>query len=770
MGLPTLLKPGHLVPAMGESQADLDKLKPISYILSWFRKRVGQSASSISDRIIVANSTTGSGKSTVMPAEIYMEFKQHLNNVIITQPRVVTAIDIPQTIVNVPVYAEKFKLTKNIGYQTGDYTLKPKEGLLFCTVGILLQMLSNSTPEEFCQKWKLIVLDEAHDRSIALDLVFFYMKQLIAKVPLSDYPFVILTSGTMDTSKYLRYFGTKTVFDIKGDSYPIETVYPSYTGKDYLSALVAKIIEIHETEDNDGMTCDIVAFLPTTGGIGKIKTLVTEYNKTRATGLLLPLSLDSATFKEVKQEYFRVFNKLEHLNMPTYSRKLILGTNAIETGITLESISFCVDSGLVNVMEYNPAMGCNLLTVRPVTQAMSLQRRGRVGRIRPGKFFPMYSDKSFSKMQVIQYPEILVSDVSQALLKIADSEGVGCSEIYDTVDTLDRLPRISVSNSLARLRAYGFVDGAGEIVNKPLIQVMNKMFTLPFSTACMLLACTLPDATADVLEVATIAALVAVGQQAVFTSDFKNFDLPLARRGDAQGDRLRHMPAVGKMKEMDEKGYDRLKSKAFIACEFTEWVIFFYRFKSMYRYHSLPITDPVTNQRYDNIEHFCDKNEVKLSGMLAICRARDEMIYILKTSGVKVAPTGTRQGRDLYSAYLRAVEFPEALPELVSRVIGLKQCISMGFKENESNYDVPSNSFICSYNGMTMDPKRAMRPYAVSLFDDAAANDPTLPQVKRSWHVANRITFDRLMIKRNAGTGKHDASPVGFISSLSGFV
>jgi HrpA-like RNA helicase len=744
---------------MGESKEDLDRVKPISYIISWFKERVGQPAKTISDRIIVANSTTGSGKSTVMPAEIYLAFKGQIKNVIITQPRVVTAIDIPLTITQVPVYKTKFKLGVNIGYQTGDYSSKPKEGLLFCTVGILLQMLSNSEPEDFCKKWQLIILDEAHDRSISLDLVFFYMKKLISKVSITDYPFVILTSGTMDVDKYLKYFETKTVFDIKGDSYPIATEWSTWTDVNYIDMLCKKIIHVHENEENDRQSCDIVAFLPTKGGITKIKNMLVEYNATRSENKILPLSLDSATFKQVKQEYFRVFNRLEDLDMPDYSRKVILGTNAIETGITLESISYCIDAGLVNVMEYNPALQCSLLTVRPVTKAMSLQRRGRVGRIRPGKFFPLYDEPTFTKFQNIQYPEIIVSDITQSVMKIVDSEGVDCRMLYETLDTLDKLPRISVSNSIAKLRRYGFLDSKGMPISKEVIGIVNKLFTMPFTVVAMMLACMLPENNMHLVEIATIASFISVGKQAICDRKFEQFDIPFGRRDEAT------QPPANNLR-FDHRGYDRLKSKAFIACEYIEWLLFFYRFKRLYRGSTQPVFDEITGIHYDNIHQFCEANHVMLDGLIEASRVRDEIIHALKTSGVGVRiPIGTR---DIYTTYVNTLQSPEMLPAFIAKVTGIKKCMYFGMRYSTAHIDKFGNHFVCD-NGITFEARSHVRPYAISEWvDDPSHEDGGA--MHRTWYSSAEVMFDGVMLQRNARTKKHAAHPMGCISTISGFL
>jgi HrpA-like RNA helicase len=147
-------------------------------------------------------------------------------------------------------------------------------------------------------------------------------------------------------------------------------------------------------ENDDILISDIVIFIPSQSFVKKLKEKLLELNNTLKRKIL-PIALDSTVFKESNIDYQNVFTEITKLKLENSddipTRKIIIGTNAIETGITIESLKYCIDLGLVNQLEYNPVVNSNLLLIKPVTKAMSQQRRGRVGRIRPGIFYPIYT-------------------------------------------------------------------------------------------------------------------------------------------------------------------------------------------------------------------------------------------------------------------------------------------------------------------------------------------------------------------------------------------
>ncbi len=662
MGLPTLLKKGHIRPLMGENIEFLNTMTGIEYILSWFESKVGRDPKTVDDRILVVESQTGSGKSTVMPVELYLKFKDNTNirNIIVTQPRVVTTVDIPKTIINVPVYKNKLKLGKNIGFQTGDFTKKNIErGILFSTIGILLQFLKIMEPADFCKKYSIVIIDEAHDRSTTTDLVFFYLKKLLKKVKLKDYPFVICTSGTLNVNLYKKYFGTETAFSITGDSYPIQDNYLEFDTPDVILSSIDRLKKIHEI-DGDRHKSDIVLFSPTNGLIRKLKKEVDDLNKEEfKNGLLLPIGLDSSVFKSVQSEYSYAFDNIDEIPINNLKRKLIMGTNSIETGITLETISYCVDTGLVNSLEYNPVEFVNILMVRPVTKSMAKQRRGRVGRIQEGSFYGLYSKETFDSLQEIQYPEMITNDMTIPVLNIlcSDPSKPG-NEIIDEIDMMDKIPDISISNSIYRLHSYGLVDDNLKPTSLGLFA--NKIRMLSIENI-MLILCS-GFHTDIMLDMITLSAYLTIGKQGITESKFKYFQMPELSR----------------------------KVKSIIKCDFIEFLVFFQLFKQSMKQN---ITD------VNKTMAFCSDNKISFNSMISFIEFRDDIILdIHSTLGIYYkAGNGSSYVVDIISKINNNA--PGAEEEFTEYINNLKQIIYYAYRKNIA-VCVGKNQFKCLENNM----------------------------------------------------------------------
>lgn len=671
MGLPTLLRKGNLKPAMGESKELLDTYRPIDYILDWFEIRLNREPKSLDDRFIVALSTTGTGKSTVLPVEIYLKFSEKLKNIIVTQPRVVTAIDIPKTIINVPVYKNKMKLGKNIGFQTGDYVKKPLEkGILFSTVGILLQFLKSMEPAEFCKKYNLIILDEAHDRSTQLDLVFFHIKLLSEKVKLKDMPFVICTSGTMDVELYKKYFITNTTFIIEGDSYPIEDNWLEYDTENVLDSAIERIKSIHTT-DGDRYTNDIVLFSPTNGVINKLKKAVNELNSSDdyfKKSKLLPIGLDSAVFKSVRNEYNYVFDNIDVIPIENLKRKIIMGTNSIETGITLETISYCIDTGLVNSLEYNPVYNLNILIIRPVTKAMARQRRGRVGRIQNGFFYGLYSKETFDSLQEIQYPEMITSDMTTPILNILCSDDTKSGfDILKKIDTMEKIPDITISSCINKLFNYGIINE--KLSPTDMGKIVNKIRMLSLENILLILH---KSKSVGTLDMITMASYLSLGKQSITAKNFKFFQSDVLTRD----------------------------IKKILKCEWLEFLLIFQEFKNTLKESKGNINKAI---------EFCDKIALSFDSMINFVEYRYDIILdIYSTTGIIFSDDKLNEIENLYSIAVKINETDKEsnlhksyIEELKSKVSDIKKVFYNSYKLNPA-VCIDNNTFRCLYNNLVV--------------------------------------------------------------------
>jgi HrpA-like RNA helicase len=282
MPLPTLLVKGNLkATKWSPPQSELDDIVPIDYIMDWFDKRTPKSygasthADSVADRILIVHSSTGSGKSTLMPAELFHRFYDRTRkNIAITQPRRLTAMDIPKNQIAPFNTAEKLKeigkstriplkMGDNIGFQTGSETRRPIRGLIFMTVGIIMQQMNIMSDEDFMNKYSHIIIDEAHERSTDTDTALFSLKKFIERnYKNSQCPFLIVTSATFDAEKYANYLLNSipkkerhdNIIYVKGLTYPIEEHFLDYDSSNYLQSAVDTVTKIHVEHPDDFMS------------------------------------------------------------------------------------------------------------------------------------------------------------------------------------------------------------------------------------------------------------------------------------------------------------------------------------------------------------------------------------------------------------------------------------------------------------------------------------------------------------------------------------
>ncbi len=479
MSLPTLLKPESIVPQKWmskEQKKKLSTMKSIDWIMEYLIERAWDRKTppkvkirGPGSRVGIFRSGTGTGKSTVFPPAIFSEFyeKRGLKkNIICTQPTIATTTDIP---FQIAMYNANLKMGDTIGYQTGSLVRKPVKGILFATIGILLQHLKLLTDEEFMRKYSYIILDEIHLRSVETDTTLFYLRRFLERnYENPDCPFVILTSGTFDPEPLMEYFDCPkdSFLDIVGSTFPIQDNYSDFDISDYMTYAVDLTEKIHVEQIADitenKVFRDILIFVQ---GGGQINDIVKRIHKLNADvfskGLahskqhsdeqqkkykgggkaipkldlyyICPVAVTSENMQKGEIEYQNTFSPIESVSVNIYefdalgepgkiiqtvpaSRRVIVATNAIETGLTIDTLKYCIDTGYVNESQFNPNFGVMSLLNKSVTQASARQRRGRVGRKDPGVFYTCYTKETYDALAPLPFPDIIKSDVTTAIL------------------------------------------------------------------------------------------------------------------------------------------------------------------------------------------------------------------------------------------------------------------------------------------------------------------------------------------------------------------
>jgi ATP-dependent RNA helicase DHX8/PRP22 len=293
-----------------------------------------------------------------------------------TQPRRVAAMSVAKRV------AEEIgcRLGQEVGYtiRFEDCTSSATR-IKYMTDGMLLR---EALIDPNLSKYAVIMLDEAHERTIHTDVLFGLLKQTLKRR--TDLK-LIVTSATLDAEKFSSYFYNSPIFTIPGRTFPVEIMYTKDPESDYLEASMITVMQIHLSEPPG----DILVFLT---GQEEIDTACeTLFNRMKTLGPSVPELIILPVYSALPSEMqSRIFEPA-----PPGARKVVIATNIAETSITIDGIFYVVDPGFVKQNCYDPKLGMDSLQVVPISQAQSRQRSGRAGRTGPGKCYRLYTETAY---------------------------------------------------------------------------------------------------------------------------------------------------------------------------------------------------------------------------------------------------------------------------------------------------------------------------------------------------------------------------------------
>ncbi|KAI2616291.1 P-loop containing nucleoside triphosphate hydrolase protein [Hypoxylon sp. NC1633] len=425
-------------------------------------------------QILVFVGETGSGKTTQIPQYVLYDEIPHLhqNMVACTQPRRVAAMSVAQRVADeLDVY-----LGDEVGYSIRfEDKTSSKTILKYMTDGMLLR---EAMHDRKLSRYSCIILDEAHERTLATDILMALLKQLTRSR--RDLKLIVM-SATLDAAKFQKYFFDAPLLAVPGRTFPVEIFYTPEPEKDYVEGAIRTVLQIHSSEDEG----DILLFLTGEEEIEdtcrKISIEVNELVKEIDCGPMAVYPLYGTLPPHQQQKIFSAPPPpLKKGGKP--GRKCIISTNIAETSLTIDGIVYVVDPGFSKQKIYNPRLRVESLLVSAISKASAQQRAGRAGRTKPGKCFRLYTEQAFKEELIEQtYPEVLRSNLANTVLEL---KKLGIDDLVH-FDLMDPPAPETMMRALEELNYLACLDDEGELTS---LGTLASEFPLDPSLAVMLIS------------------------------------------------------------------------------------------------------------------------------------------------------------------------------------------------------------------------------------------------------------------------------------------
>ncbi|WP_237363552.1 ATP-dependent RNA helicase HrpA [Vibrio marisflavi] len=365
------------------------------------------------NQVVIIAGETGSGKTTQIP-KICVELGRGKYGLIgHTQPRRLAARSVANRI------AEEMKcsLGSSVGYKVrfNDQVSESTQVKLM-TDGILLAEIQH---DRYLNQYDTIIIDEAHERSLNIDFILGYLKELMPRRP--DLK-IIITSATIDPERFSKHFKNAPIIEVSGRTYPVETRYKPLKGeddsdRDQLEGIFDAVDEL----------CD--------EGLGDILIFMNGEREIRDTADAL--SKRNLRDTEIVPLYARLSaGEQNKIFQPHSGRRIVLATNVAETSLTVPGIKYVIDPGTARISRYSYRTKVQRLPIEPISQASANQRKGRCGRVEEGICIRLYSEEDFESRPEFTDPEILRTNLASVILQMT-SIGLGDIQAFPFVEAPD---------------------------------------------------------------------------------------------------------------------------------------------------------------------------------------------------------------------------------------------------------------------------------------------------------------------------------------------
>ncbi|KAF7257406.1 hypothetical protein EG68_05355 [Paragonimus skrjabini miyazakii] len=421
------------------------------------------------NKVLIVIGETGSGKTTQITQYLAEAGYVNTGRIGCTQPRRVAAMSVAKRV------SEEFgcRLGQEVGYtiRFEDCTA-PETKIKYMTDGMLLR---ECLIDPDLRQYSVIMLDEAHERTIHTDVLFGLLKKAIQK---RDDMKLIVTSATLDSVKFSQYFFEAPIFTIPGRTYPVEILYSLEPENDYLDAALNTVMQIHLTEPPG----DILVFLTGQEEIDSGCELL--YERMKALGSDVPELIILPVYAALPSEMqSRIFDPA-----PPGSRKVVIATNIAETSLTIDGIYYVIDPGFVKQKVYSSKSGMDQLIVTPISQAQAKQRAGRAGRTGPGKCYRLYTERAYrDEMLATNVPEIQRTNLASTVLQL---KAMGINDLL-SFDFMDPPPLQTLVAAMETLHGLSALDDEGlltrlgrRMAEFPLEPMLSKMLIMSVHLQC----------------------------------------------------------------------------------------------------------------------------------------------------------------------------------------------------------------------------------------------------------------------------------------------